>query len=572
MMSRLPARFPPHQSIKLIRICLESGDLQRARYLLDKVPEPDLRTWTIVISAHIQHGFHKKAIEIYATLLGRNIKPDKLLLLSASKACAAPGDVVKAREIHDDAIRFGFNRDLLLGNALIAMYGKCKYVDGAKRAFDDIVVKDVVSWTSMASCYVNCGMFRQGVMAFREMGSDGIRPNSLTVSSILPAFADLKELKLGREIHGFVLRNGMEGNLYVSSALVNMYASCASLRQARLVFDNMSQRDTVSWNVILTAYFLNKECENGLALFYQMRKAGIELNHASWNAVISGCLQNGQNELALDTFNKMQDSGFKPNQITIVTLLPACTNLENLRGGREIHGFVFRHSFIEDTTITTALVLLYARCGDLEHSREVFNMMPTKDVVAWNTMILANSMHGNGEESLMLFHKMVDLGIKPNSVTFIGVLSGCSHSKLADKGLQIFNSMTSEYAIKPDEDHYSCMVNVLSRAGRLEQAHEFIQKMPVEPIASAWGALLGACTVYENVELARIAAGRLFEIDPDNPANYVLLSNILFTAKMWVEASETRKMMRDKGLGKTPGRSWVQVKDKVYSFVVGDKE
>ncbi|KAF2301614.1 hypothetical protein GH714_028274 [Hevea brasiliensis] len=571
MNSRLPSRFPPNRSFKLIRSCLESGDLQRARYLFDKVPEPDLRAWTILISAHIQHGFHKKAIEIYATLLGRSIKPDKLLLLSVSKACAASGDVVKAKEIHDDAIRFGFNKDLLLGNALIDMYGKCKCVDGAKRAFDDMVVKDVVSWTSMASCYVNCGMSREGVLAFREMGSDGIRPNSLTVSSVLPAFADLKELKLGREIHGFVLRTAMEGNVYVSSALVNMYASCMSLRQARLVFDNMSQRDVVSWNVILTAYFLNKECENGLALFHQMRETGIKLNNASWNVVISGCQQNGQNELALDIFNNMQDSGFKPNQITIASLLPACTNLESLRGGKEIHGYAFRHCFIEDMTITTALVLLYAKCGDLELSREVFNMMPIKDVVAWNTMIIANSMHGNGEKSLMLFRKMLDLGIKPNSVTFIGVLSGCSHSQLADEGLMIFNSMTSEYAIKADEDHYSCMVDILSRAGHLEQAYEFIQKMPVEPTASAWGALLGACRVYKNVELGRIAAGRLFEIEPDNPGNYALLSNILATAKMWVEASETRKMMRDKGIAKTPGRSWILVKNKVYSFVVGDK-
>ncbi|KDP41925.1 hypothetical protein JCGZ_26943 [Jatropha curcas] len=571
MISKLPTNLPPHRSFKLIRNFLNSGDLQRARYLFDKIPEPDLRTWTILISAHSQRGFVKEAIEIYTTLIERNIKPDKLVLLSVAKACAASGDLIKAKEIHEDAIRFGFNKDLLLGNAMIDMYGKCNCVDGARWVFDGLVVKDVISWTSMASCYVNCGMPRQGIFAFRDMGLNGIRPNSLTVSSILPACADMQELKLGREVHGFVLRNAMEGNVFVSSALVKMYASCLSLKQARIVFGKMPQRDVVSWNVMLTAYFLNKECEEGLALFYQMRKEGIKLNHASWNAVICGCTQNGQNKQALDIFAKMQDSGFKPNQITVVSILPACTSLESLRAGKEIHGYVFRHWLIEDKTIATALVLLYAKSGDLLHSKEVFDMMPQKDIFAWNTVIIANSMHGNGEESLMFFRKMLSVGIKPNSVTFIGVLSGCSHSQLVDEGFSIFNSMSSEYSIEPDGDHYSCMVDILSRAGRLQQAYEFIQKIPIEPTAGAWGALLGACRVYKNAELGMIAATRLFEIEPENSGNYVLLSNILVTAKMWAEASEIRKMMRDKGIAKTPGRSWVQVKNRVYTFVVGDK-
>ncbi|EEF49272.1 pentatricopeptide repeat-containing protein At1g20230 [Ricinus communis] len=569
MVSKLPANLQPCQSIKLIKTCLNSGDLKRALYLFDKIPEPDLRTWTILISGHTQHGFPKKAIDIYSTLLSRNVRPDKFVLLSVAKACAASGDLVVAKKIHDDAIQFGFNKDLVLGNALIDMFGKCKFVNGARCVFDDMVVKDVVSWTSMTYCYVNCGMCRQGILLFREMGLNGIRANSLTVSSILPACADY--IKLGREVHGFILRNEMEGNVYVSSALVNMYASSLGLKQARLVFDSMYHRDIVSWNVMLTAYFLNKEYERGLGLFHQMRKEGIKLNQASWNAAISGCMQNGQHELALGILCKMQDSGIKPNRITIVSALPGCTNLESLRGGKEIHGYVFRHWFIEDVTITTALVLLYAKCGDLELSRHVFNTMPRKDVVAWNTMIMANSMHGKGGESLILFNKMLDSGVEPNSVTFIGVLSGCSHSQLADEGLLVFNSMSSEHSITPDADHYSCMVDVLSRAGRLEEAYDFIRKMPIEPTAAAWGALLGACRVYKNVELGTLAASQLFEIEPDNAGNYVLLSNILVTAKKWVEASEIRKMMRDKGLAKTPGRSWVQVKNKVYSFVTGDK-
>ena len=288
-----------------------------------------------------------------------------------------------------------------------------------------------------------------------------------------------------------------------------------------------------------------------------MRNEDVKLNDASWNAVICGCVQNGKTEQALEMLGQMQDLGFKPNQITITSVLPACTSLESLRTGKEIHGYIYRHLFIKDLTTTTALVFMYAKCGDLELSLRVFNMMPKKDTVAWNTIIIANSMHGKGEEALLLFEKMLESGAKPNSVTFTGVLSGCSHSQLVDKGLLIFDSMSRDYSTEPDVDHYSCMVDVLSRAGRLEQAYEFIQRMPIEPTAAAWGALLSACRVHRNMELAKIAAKKLFEIEPHNPGNYVLLSNIFSTANLWEEASEIRKLMSDRGIIKEPGCSWV---------------
>lgn len=557
MPPKLPTCLPTPLSLKLIKASCTSGDLQRARHLFDQIPKPDLRTWTILISAYTQHGFPKESLKLYTLVREQEISPDRLVLLSAAKACATLGNIVKAKEVHDDAIRFGFHSDTLLGNALIDMYAKCKCVEDARRVFDCVPLKDVISWTSLSSCYVTCGLPRQGLEAFREMVLNGVRPNVVTVSSILPACSELKTLNSGREIHGFVVKHGMGENLFVCSALVSMYASCLSIRQAQLVFYNMSRRDSVLWNVILTAYFFNKECEKGLALFCQMRNEGVKLNDASWNAVIGGCIENGRTEQALGMLGQMQDLGFKPNQITITSVLPACTSLESLRMGKEIHGYVYRHLFIEDLTTTTALVFMYAKCGDLEISQRVFNMMLRKDTVAWNTIIIANSMHGKGEEALSLFKKMLDSGAKPNSVTFTGVLSGCSHSQLVDKGLLIFDSMSRDYSTKPDADHYSCMVDVLSRAGRLEEAYEFIQRMPIEPTASAWGALLSACRVHKNVELAKIAARKLFEIEPDNPGNYVLLSNIFSTVKLWDEASEIRKLMRDRGVIKEAGCSWV---------------
>lgn len=556
MISKLPTNLPCHVSLRLIKAYCNCGDLESARHLFNKIPKPDLRTWTILISAYAQQGFAEDSLKLYTLLRLREINPDKLVLLSVAKACATLGDNTKAKEVHDDAVRFGFHSDTLLGNALIDMYAKCQCVEDARRLFDEMTAKDVVSWTSLSSCYVTCRLPRQGLEEFRQMLLNGVRPNVVTVSSILPACSELRTLNLGREIHGFVVKHAMGGNLFVSSALVSMYASCLSIRQAQLVFDNMSQRDTVLWNVILTAYFSNKESEKGLALFYQMRNEGVTLNDASWNAVIGGCIQNGRTEQALEMLGQMQDLGFKPNQITITSVLPACTSLESLRAGKEIHGYIFRTWLIEDLATTTAVVFMYAKCGDLELSRRVFSLMSKKDTVAWNTIIIANSMHGEGEEALLLFQKMLDSGTKPNSATFTSVLSGCSHSLLVDKGLLIFDLMR-DYSIEPDADHYSCIVDLLSRAGQLEGAYDFIQKMPIEPTASAWGALLGACRVHKNVELAKIAAKRLFEIEPDNPGNYVLLSNTLATAKLWDEASEIRKLMRERGIAKEPGCSWL---------------
>ncbi|KAL6206030.1 hypothetical protein ACLB2K_023281 [Fragaria x ananassa] len=566
----LTANIPTHLSLRFLKIHCNSGDLQRARHVFNQIPEPDLRAWTLLISAHTRHGFVREAINLYASLRARNIAPDNLLLVSVAKACAVLGDLRNATELHNEAIRFGFGLDVSLGNAMVDMFGKCKFVDGARRVFDAMPVKDVISWTSICSCYVRCGLPRQGLVAFREMGLSGVRPNAVTVSTVLPACSELRDLNSGREIHGYVVKHGMEGNVFVSSALVKVYASSVSIKQAQKVFDQMSQRDVVSWNVLLTAYFDNREWEKGMALFSRMRSEGVRLDGALWNAVIGGCLTNGETEQALKMLGMMQESGFKPNQITVTSLLPACKDLESLRAGKEVHSYIFRNCLMNDLASTTALVFMYAKCGELELSRRVFSLMPEKDTVAWNTMIIGNSMHGNGGEALLLYRNMLESGVKPNSVTYTGVLCGCSHSRLVDEGIKVFESMR-DHLVEPDADHYSCLVDILSRAGRLEEAYQFIQRMPMEPTASAWGALLGACRVHKNVELAKIAANRLFEIEPDNPGNYVLLSNIFVTAQKWEEASETRKLMRDRGVAKTPGCSWVQLRNRVYTFVAGDR-
>ncbi|KAL3813560.1 hypothetical protein ACJIZ3_014828 [Penstemon smallii] len=572
MVFKVPRNLPSHLNIKFIKKYLESKDLARARQLFDKISEPDLQSWTVLISAYTKNGQPKEAIQLYAEIKNsRRAIPDKLAILAVAKACATAGDLLTAKEIHFDAMKYKLSSDLVLGNALVDMYGKCKYFEGAENVFSDLSIKDVISWTSLCSCYVNCKLPREALRAFREMGLSGTMPNAMTLSTVLPACSDLKCLNLGKVIHGFGIKNGMEDNVFVNSALVNMYASCSCIKDAELVFSYAPQLDAVSWNVIISAYFSNGECGKALDKFQEMRSRGFKINNVSWNSVISGCIDNGKTQEALELLGEMQQLGWKPNQVTITSVLTASSHLEGWRGGKEIHAYIVRHHLTEDLIASTALVLMYAKAGNLELSHRVFNMMPLKDTVAWNTIIIASSMHGRGEEAVSLFTKMVDSGVKPNSVTFTGVLSGCSHSQMVDEGLSIFHSMSKDHKIEPDAEHYSSMVDVLGRAGRLTEAYNFIKQMPIEPSASAWGALLGACRIHKNIDVGRIAANRLFEIEPENPGNYVLFFNILVTAKLWEEASETRKLMRDRGIRKVPGCSWVRVKNRVHTFVVADK-
>ncbi|KAJ0963381.1 hypothetical protein J5N97_028503 [Dioscorea zingiberensis] len=517
MLSKLPINVPSNISLLFLRAYVNSGDLQSARQLFDRIPHPDLRSLAFLISAYTDQGQPREATRIYTELQReKHLKPDGFVLLSLAKACAASLDMLKAMEVHRDVIRLGFAWDLALANCLVDVYGKCGCVEGARKVFDDIPEKDVVSWTSLISSYLGNGLMRDGLRVLNEMVFAGVKPNSVTLSAVLPACSELRALNHGREIHCFAVRNGLADNVFFSSGLVDMYAKCSGVGKARIIFDRIPQKDVVSWNVILAAYFLNGEYKEGMNLLKQMEAEGVRVNSASWNCMISGCITTGNSELAFRFLARMQELGLKPDKITLACILPACAGSESLMFGREIHAYIVRHEFVKDVMLMTAILLMYAKWGDLEKSRKVFNTMAIKDTVTWNTMILANSMHGCGNEALLLFERMIQLGVRLTSVTFVAVLSGCSHSHLVDEGREIFDSMSRDHGIHPDADHYACMVDVLSRSGCLKEAYEFIQRMPMQPTASAWGSLLSACRMYKNVELGTFAAEKLFQIEPKN--------------------------------------------------------
>jgi pentatricopeptide repeat protein len=572
-MQKSGVNLPVILGTKLVSMYIKCGSLEDARDVFDKMPKRNTFLFSAMIGVYARHGQGKEALNLYRRMQAEGVQPDKAIFVSILKMCSELLDTAleQTREIHDDVVRSGFESDLLVGNALIDMYGKCGDMENARQVFDKMFKRDVVSWTVIIAGYVEMGCADETFELFRRMQKEGVKPNSITVTSVLPMCANLAALRWGKEIQGYIIRGEFEENVFVGSALVDMYGKCGHLENARRVFDKMPERDVVSWNAMVASYAQRGYHEEALELFHQMQVEGIQPNVISWNALIGGYAQNGNGNYALKLFRQMQQVGLKPNSITVASILPACAQLAALQQGKEIHDYVFRRGFESDVVVASAVVAMYAKCGSIEDARQVFKKMSRRDTIAWNTMIVALAMHGHGEDALALFYEMQDAGLKPNHVTFAGILSACSHGGLVNEGWQFFHSMYRYYHIKPDADHYACMVDLLSRAGCLDEAYDFIKKMPMKPSASAWGALLAACRIHGNVELGKCAAERLFDLEPFNPSNYVLLSNIYAAAGRWDEVSNVRKTMKEKGLSKTPGCSWIEVENKVHTFIVGDR-
>ncbi|KAF3778988.1 Pentatricopeptide repeat-containing protein [Nymphaea thermarum] len=570
LISKTSIRLPLQIKVKLVKLYCVCGEINKARQLFDEIPQPDCRCWAAMINAYSKYGYPNESLKLYSDMKFKNgIQPDKFILLAVAKACSMLSDLVKAKEIHEDAERF-CPSSILVKNALIDLYGKCGCMHGASLIFNKLPEKDVISWTSMIVGLVQCGHWEDALQLFSKMVLAGVQPNSVTISSVLAACSSLLDLNLGRIIHGYVIRIGIEDNVLVSGALIDMYAKCLNVLHARRLFDISPQRDVVSWNVICAAYLQSGEVEKAIQLFQEMKSLEAITNVASWNVMISGCAQNGETVTATELFEQMVHEGVKPNHITIASFLPALSSIESRRG-RELHSYCFRHCFIEDTIVATAVISMYANCGSLNIALKVFNEMLERDTISWNVVIRAYAMHGYGMEALAVFQKMQKMGVRPNAGTFAGVLSACSHAGLVEEGYRFFHSMSMYHGLVPDADHYASMVDILSRAGLLNDAYLFIQNMPVKATASSWGALLGACRVYKNINLGKIAARYLFQIEPDNPGNYILLANMYIALGMSEDALNMRKLMRNRGIEKTPGCSWVQVRGQIYTFVAGDK-
>eukprot|EP01018_Ginkgo_biloba_P037444 Gb_29868 [translate_table: standard] len=521
---------------KLVHMYAKYGSLENARLVFDKIHKRNAFLWNAIIRGYAWNGPYEETLMLYFQMQWAGIRPDNFTISFALKACSSLSSLQKGKKIHYHIVRNGFESHVFVGTALIDMYAKCRSIEDARQVFDKMTHRDVVSWNAMIAGYAQSGHANEAVLLFQQMRVADITPDSVTMVNVLPACADLGVLQQGKCIHDYIIRCGFESDIFVGNSLIDMYAKCGSIYIARQLFDRMPQRDVVSWNAMIAGYAQNGYANEALTLFHQMLQANVT-----------------------------------PNSIAMASVVSACANLGALEQGKWIHDYVIGNVFESDVFVANSLIDMYAKCGSIKFARQLFNKMSTRDVVSWNAMIAGYGMHGHAEDALELFLQMQNTGMKPNHITFIHILSACSHAGLVDEGQQYFDSMIQDYGITPNMEHYSCIVDLLGRAGHLDEAQNFIQNMPSEPDAGVWGALLGACRIHGNIEVAEHVAECLFDLEPEYAGYYVLLSNIYAEAGRWDDVTKVRRMMRERGLKKTPGYSLIELHDKVHAFLVGDK-
>lgn len=408
----------------------------------------------------------------------------------------------------------------------------------------------------------------RSLILYKQMLCDGIAPDFLTFPFLVKECATSLEGDLGRSIHAHAIKFGFDNDVFVGNSLISLYSVCGYLSCARKMFDEMSNRDVVSWNSMIIGYLRRGELDKALELFRRMKKRNV----ITWNSIIVGFIQGGRPKEALEFFHEMQmvrDEIIRPDKITIASVLSACAYLGAIDHGKWVHGYLRRSGLECDVVIGTALVDMYGKCGCVEKAYEVFKDMPKRDTLAWTAMISVFALHGFCKEAFDLFEEMETLGVKPNHVTFVGLLSACAHSGLVEKGRWCFDMMRRAYSIEPQVYHYACMVDALARAGLFGEAEDLIRGMPMEPDVFVWGALLGGCQMHGNVELGERVAQYLIDLEPLNYAFYVNFCDVYAKANRFDDVKRIRALMKDKGLKKeVPGCSMIEVDGVVHEFSV----
>uniref|UniRef100_A0A7N0RBA6 DYW domain-containing protein n=1 Tax=Kalanchoe fedtschenkoi TaxID=63787 RepID=A0A7N0RBA6_KALFE len=727
----------PKLRASLVNAYSKFGVFGYARKLLDESPEPDLVSWSALISGYVKNGLDKQALMAFHEIHALGLKYNEFAFSSVLKACSGVKDLGLGRQLHGVVAVAGFASDVFVGNTLVVMYAKCGEFPDCRRLFDQILDRNVVTWNALIACYVQSDYCGEAVRLFQEMVSEGTRPNEFSLSSMLNACAGLEDDGEGRRIHGDLIKLGHSSDPFSANALIDMYAKVGLLEDAVAVFVSISHPDIVSWNSVIAGCVLHELHRTALELFLRMKRsrvapnmftlssafkacAALELGEMgrqlhcglikAWadvdsflgvalvdmyvkcgliddamalysslpddlvalNAVISGFSQLGADSQALNLFSKMFRNGVGFNQTTVFlilkcvaglqagkvceqvhvlavksgsehdsyvvnslidaygkcslvaeaaevfedspvkdlasftslitayaqndlgeealkmyvkmrgtglepdpfvcsALLNACAILSAFEQGKQVHVHALKFGFMSDTFAGNSLVNMYAKCGSLDDAGLAFSKIPERGIVSWSAIIGGFAQHGHGRRALELFEQMIRDGVSPNHVTLVSVLCACNHAGLVTEARAHFRSMRESYGVEPTQEHYACMIDILGRSGKLDEATGLVDAMPFEANGAVWGALLGAARIHKNVELGQRAAEMLFSLEPDKSGTHTLLANLYASVGMWDSVVKVRRLMKDGEVKKEPGVSWVEVKDKVHSFLVGDR-
>lgn len=476
----------------LVQMYSKCSSLKDAYDVFTKIQHRNVYSWCLMIGAYAQHGEGEFALQLFHQMQLEELVPDKVTYVTILDACTSKVFLQEAELIHAQIIESGFESDIFVGTALLTMYGRCDTLDGARRMFHKMPTRNVVSWNAIAAACIQHGEGKKALEYFQLMQWNHVSPSNISFLSVLEACSNLED---GQWIHDCIRHLGFELDFLVSTALISMYGRLGSLDDARKVFENMPVRTAVSWNAMIAAY-----------------------------------TQHGQGKEALEMFQQMEVEGVCPAQVTFASILSACAIEAAVVDGQLIHAHIVGLAIDSDLVLVNALIDMYAKCGYLEEAQRIFDKMLERDVISWNVIIGAHALYGKAKNALALFQEMQQEGVVPDKYTFYSILSGCSHAGLMDEAHFYFLSMRLEYGITPTVEHYNCMTDLLGRMGRLDEAEDLINDMPVLPTVSSWMSLLGACKMHMDMGRAQRAAHYIFKLDHETAGPYVLLSYMLQVA------------------------------------------
>ncbi|XP_030466835.2 putative pentatricopeptide repeat-containing protein At3g08820 [Syzygium oleosum] len=506
------------------------------RLLFRQARRPGVYLWNTMIRGLVSSDRFGEAVGFYRSMRRDGLLPDYFTLPFVLKACARLSDFELGRRTHALVVKMGLDCDVYVQTGLLCFYTKCGYVEDAYKVFDDIPDKNVVSWTAMITGYIEFERFGEAVDMFRRMLEMGLRPDCVTLVKVVSACSRMGDVRSGEWIHRYVTSSGMEKNVFVATSLLDMYAKCGNMEKARYVFDTMPEKDVVPWSIMVQGY-----------------------------------ASHGLPREALNIFSQMQRENLRPDCYVMVGLLNACAQLGALEFGCWASNLIDRNEFLDNPILGTALIDMFAKCGNMARAWGFFREMREMDGVVWNAAITGLAMNGHVKPAFGLFGQVEKLGVRPDGNMFMGLLCACTHAGLVNEGQQYFKSMAKVFSLPPTIEHYGCMVDLLGRAGHLEEAHNLIKDMPMEPNSIVWGTLLGGCRLHQDTKLAEHVLKKLIELEPWNSGNYVLLSNIYSASHRWDDAADIRSRMNNQGIQKVPGCSWIEVDGIVHEFLVGDE-
>ncbi|KAK4480888.1 hypothetical protein RD792_011742 [Penstemon davidsonii] len=520
----------------LIDFYAKCGELKAGHQIFDRLLVKNDVSWTMMISGYMQNGFHWESLNLSKDMNRFGWKLDRFSCKSVLASCGSVGALDQGKQVHAYTVKANLDSDEFVTNSLIDMYCKCNSLIEAERVFLAAKKLSAICYNAMIEGYTSHGSLYEALDLFNGMRRNIIPPSLLTFISLLGVSALYTSVEVSKQLHSLMIKYGFCLDSFSGSALIDVYSKFSFVKDARLVFEEINEKDIVVWNSMLFGYAIQSE------------------NEAAFN-------------LYLELLRKRET----PNGFTFVAVIMASSNLSSLLHGLQFHNQALKIGLDFDPYVTNALMDMYAKCGIVNAAQILFNSVLDKDTACWNSMISMHANHGDAKKALQVFMQMQkNDGIKPDYVTFVGVLSACAHVGLVKEGFHHFESM-SKFGIEPGTEHYTCMVSLLSRAGQLYEAKSFLDKMPVQPAPEAWKSLLSACRVNGNVELGEIAAEVAITCDPKDSGSYVLLSNIFAAKSMWIDVKKLREKMERNDVVKETGYSQIEVKDQVHLFVARDR-